>query len=83
MCGVTGYFQPAGFSTVAAELTIREMSARLSHRGPDDEGAWLDADAGIALGHRRLCGSGFVPGGPATHDFCIRPVCGCLEWRDL
>lgn len=24
------------------------------HRGPDDAGVWQDADAGIALGHRRL-----------------------------
>ena len=27
---------------------------RLVHRGPDDAGSWIDADAGIALGHRRL-----------------------------
>ncbi len=30
------------------------MSARLSHRGPDNEGSWLDAESGIAIGHRRL-----------------------------
>ena len=26
----------------------------MQHRGPDDAGAWADAQAGIALGHRRL-----------------------------
>lgn len=26
----------------------------LAHRGPDDEGAWQDADAGIGLAHSRL-----------------------------
>jgi asparagine synthase (glutamine-hydrolysing) len=30
------------------------MTAALSHRGPDDAGKWLDPQAGIALGHRRL-----------------------------
>lgn len=30
------------------------MAEQLAHRGPDDHGAWVDADAGIALGSRRL-----------------------------
>ncbi len=30
------------------------MSDTLAHRGPDDRGAWVDPEAGIALGHRRL-----------------------------
>lgn len=30
------------------------MARRLMHRGPDDEGVWVDADAGVALGFRRL-----------------------------
>jgi asparagine synthase (glutamine-hydrolysing) len=30
------------------------MARALSDRGPDDAGEWSDADAGIALGHRRL-----------------------------
>ena len=30
------------------------MTRVLSHRGPDDEGIWIDADAGVTLGHRRL-----------------------------
>lgn len=30
------------------------MAAALRHRGPDDEGMWVDADAAVALCHRRL-----------------------------
>jgi asparagine synthase (glutamine-hydrolysing) len=30
------------------------MADTLTHRGPDDSGAWADSAAGIALGHRRL-----------------------------
>jgi asparagine synthase (glutamine-hydrolysing) len=30
------------------------MTDALSHRGPDDSGVWVDNDAGVALGHRRL-----------------------------
>ena len=30
------------------------MAATLVHRGPDAEGIWVDAEAGVAFGHRRL-----------------------------
>ena len=30
------------------------MSRSMYHRGPDDQGSWVDARAGLALGHRRL-----------------------------
>ncbi|MEQ1919540.1 MAG: asparagine synthetase B, partial [Elusimicrobiota bacterium] len=33
---------------------VTRMAAQIAHRGPDDVGAWVDADAGIALGFRRL-----------------------------
>jgi len=54
MCGVAGFLQPAGFSATASESIVRDLAATLSHRGPDYADTWLDADAGIALGHQRL-----------------------------
>lgn len=53
MCGLAGFFSghwPEDSS--AAQLKI--MTNAIASRGPDADGQWLDADAGIGLGHRRL-----------------------------
>lgn len=54
MCGITGFFAPSGLSHIEANATLTEMRDRLLHRGPNGAGSWFDAEAGIALGHRRL-----------------------------
>lgn len=54
MCGIVGFLQPAGFSTVHAEKLVGRMASEIAHRGPDDSGVWLDGRAGVALGHTRL-----------------------------
>ncbi len=40
----------------AAALTdqARRMADSLKHRGPDDAGVWVDALAGVGIGHQRL-----------------------------
>jgi asparagine synthase (glutamine-hydrolysing) len=53
MCGITGFWRPSGLSQ-AAEDQLLQMSNAIRNRGPDAGGSWLDATAGIALGHRRL-----------------------------
>ncbi|MBE3066497.1 MAG: asparagine synthase (glutamine-hydrolyzing) [Chloroflexi bacterium] len=55
MCGITGFVDFSG-SSRAEELTwiAGSMTNAISHRGPDDHGAWVDAEAGVALGFRRL-----------------------------
>lgn len=54
MCGIAGYLQPGGFSSEHANSVSRAMAAALAHRGPDDDGVWLDGSSGVALAHRRL-----------------------------
>ena len=55
MCGFCGYLQVDSVVERAAMAPVVErMAETLRHRGPDDSGSWVDADAGIALGHRRL-----------------------------
>src|SRR3546814_17899016 len=53
MCGLTGIFDPLSRGGDIAQ-GVAAMTARLQHRGPDDDGLWVDAEAGLALGHRRL-----------------------------
>src|SRR5437773_919363 len=48
MCGL------AGFIGQGSDCTIRAMTDRLAHRGPDGEGIWIDAAKRVFLGHRRL-----------------------------
>jgi asparagine synthase (glutamine-hydrolysing) len=55
MCGIAGFFESSQHRGVEeCEAITRRMASALTHRGPDDEGTWTDAAAGVALGHRRL-----------------------------
>lgn len=55
MCGFTGFleFAPARSREASARL-IDQMTDRLTHRGPDDHGHWVNDSGTTALGHRRL-----------------------------
>ena len=61
MCGI------AGFLGVAPQLDFPAVAMRMAdtlrHRGPDDGGVWADAEAGIALAHRRLAILDLSPAG--------------------
>ena len=49
------------------------MANQLIHRGPDDSGVWVDCNAGIALGHRRLSVIDLSPHGhQPMHSVCRR-----------
>lgn len=53
MCGIAGFFLNAS-SRIDGPSTLREMTNRLVHRGPDGSGAHFDAGGAVGLGHRRL-----------------------------
>jgi len=50
MCGIVGLGGPLDASAVSAAL--EKMNRAITHRGPDDEGAW--AEDGFGFGMRRL-----------------------------
>lgn len=50
MCGITGIYH-SNLQAVNAEI-LQRMTRQLAHRGPDDEGFFLDTETG--LGFRRL-----------------------------
>jgi len=55
MCGLAGVVDlSASTSTEDLEQQARRMGAQLVHRGPDDEGTWIDASVGVAFAFRRL-----------------------------
>ncbi len=54
MCGIAGFYDPTGLEAASARAYARAMSGAIVHRGPDGSGEWVDAENGIALGHRRL-----------------------------
>ena len=62
MCGLAGFL---GRHFADADRRVTAMTDAILHRGPDSGGAWSDAEAGIALGHRRLS---IVDLSPAGHQ---------------
>ena len=54
MCGIVGILASTSQSEARLIDTVRTMADTLAHRGPDANGLWVDPEAGLALGHRRL-----------------------------
>src|SRR5437867_7739315 len=54
MCGIAGFWQGTTVDAAGLRALARAMACRLEHRGPDDRGEWVDEQAGLAFGFRRL-----------------------------
>jgi asparagine synthase (glutamine-hydrolysing) len=64
MCGIAGLIDRSGLLDGSAiARRARAMADALAHRGPDGADVWCDADAGIALSHRRLAIVDLTPTG--------------------
>ena len=88
MCGIAGLWERGGASREDLARSVEDMTQALSHRGPDDSGIWIDAETGIALGHRRLS---IIDLSPAGHQpmrspdrrFVITYNGECYNFADL
>src|ERR1051326_1542138 len=69
MCGLTGFWT-TGSSDDAMTRAGAAMSASLRHRGPDDDGLWVDSTAGVLLASRRLA---ILDLSPAGHMPMVSP----------
>src|SRR5258707_536082 len=61
MCGMAGIMS----RDAVDERLVRRMTRAIARRGPDDEGVWVDSEAGIGLGNRRLA---IIDLSPAGHQ---------------
>ena len=50
MCGIAGLLSA---SRIDPEL-LKRMGDVIAHRGPDDDGTWMDEEGGVGFAHRRL-----------------------------
>lgn len=65
MCGIAGFLVRGAVSADCAADILKKMTTAIEHRGPDDEGQWWNAEAGVGLGMRRLA---IIDISPAGHQ---------------
>lgn len=70
MCGLAG---EVSWDRKLDCQALERMSASIAHRGPDDQGIWVDADQYCALAHRRLS---IVDLSPLGHQPMLDPSTG-------
>lgn len=55
MCGIAGLFVSNGTRTPSnLRLSLEQMNATITHRGPDGDGFWVSDTGHVGLAHRRL-----------------------------
>ena len=56
MCGIVGFWDPSRRCSAGQDLLDlgQKMGRALVHRGPDDQGVWIDPSQALVLVHQRL-----------------------------
>ena len=49
MCGITGFISNDHLTKNSMESIIKNMTATLNHRGPDDTGFWFDLESFLLI----------------------------------
>lgn len=65
MCGIAGFVDDRGIDTNLGEVIGQSMAKAIKHRGPDDEGIWVEDANGVVFAHRRLS---IIDLSPAGHQ---------------
>jgi asparagine synthase (glutamine-hydrolysing) len=63
MCGIAGILTWRDTPASLLESRVKAMTDAIAYRGPDADTRWVDAGAGLALGHRRLAIVDLTPTG--------------------
>ena len=79
MCGIAGAIERDVRAAPSLEDLAWKMIAPLRHRGPDAGGVWTDAEAGVAIGHRRLSIIDLSPAGAQPMTSASRALCAFLQ----
>lgn len=63
MCGIAGFLTWRETPPDLLSSRVKAMTDAIAYRGPDADTRWVDAGAGLALGHRRLAIVDLTPTG--------------------
>lgn len=63
MCGFAGFSRLEANANIVDMHLLQSMAEKIAHRGPDDQGLWLDKQLDIGLANRRLAIIDLSPSG--------------------
>lgn len=76
MCGIAGHVD---FARAPLEHSVRNLTRRIRHRGPDDDGLWVSPARECVLGHARLS---VIDLSPYAHQPMVDPETGnCIVFN--